>query len=178
VEDGSNVALVLNKLLQDKEKRRRFLNLSHALLPFVEDLDVDRFAGESLFVKLQESYAEDTYLLASLLSDGTIKVVALLIALYFDDRPVVAFEKPATSLHSKLISQLMQMMREASEEKQIFLTTHNPELIRHVDLDNICLVSRDADGFSQITKPANKKEVRIFLENDLGIEDLFVQNLL
>lgn len=177
-ENGSNVALVLRNLLQDEEKRRTFLNLARALLPFVEDVDVDRFAGESLLVKLQESYAEDTYLPASLLSGGTIKVVALLIALYFDDRPVVAFEEPATSLHPKLISQLMQMMREASEEKQIFLTTHNPEVIKHVGLDNIYLVSRDEEGFSQIRKPSDSEVVRHFLENELGIDDLFVDDLL
>ena len=178
VEDGSNLALVLRNLLRDDEKRRKFLNLARALLPFVEDLNVDRFAGESLLVKLQESYAEDTYLPASLLSDGTIKVVALLIALFFEDRPVIAFEEPASNLHPKLISQLMQMMREASEKKQIFITTHNPEVIRHVDLDNVYLVSRDKDGFSQIVKPNDSEVVRHFLENDLGIDDLFVQNLL
>jgi predicted ATPase len=177
-EDGKNVALVLRTLLRDDEKRRTFLNLARALLPFVEDLDVDRFAGESLLVKLQESYAEDTYLPASLLSDGTIKVVALLIALYFEDRPIIAFEEPASNLHPKLISQLMQMMREASEKKQIFITTHNPEVIRHVDLENLYLVSRDDDGFSQITKPNDSEIVRHFLKNDLGIGDLFVQNLL
>lgn len=177
-ENGSNVALVLRNLLKDEEKRRSFLNLARALLPFVEDLDVDRFAGESLLVKLQESYTEDTYLPASLLSDGTIKVVALLIALYFDDRPIVAFEEPATSLHPKLISRLMQMMREASDEKQIFLTTHNPEVIKHVGLDNIYLVSRNEDGFSQITKPNDSEVVGHFLENELGVEDLFVDDLL
>jgi predicted ATPase len=107
-----------------------------------------------------------------------MKIVALLIALYFDDRPVVAFEEPATSLHPKLIPQLMQMMEEVSEDKQIVITTHNPEVIRHVDLDDVYLVSRNADGFSQISKPADKTEVRTFLENDLGIGDLFVQNLL
>lgn len=177
-ENGSNVALVLRNLLKNDERRRKFVNLARVLLPFVEDLDVDRFAGESLLVKLQESYAENTYLPASLLSDGTIKVVALLIALYFDDRPTVAFEEPGRNLHPKLISQLMQMMGEASEEKQIFLTTHNPEVIKHVELDNIYLVSRDENGFSQITKPGDSEVVEHFLENELGIDDLFVDDLL
>jgi len=177
-ENGSNVALVLRNLFREEEKRRKFLNLAGALLPFVEDFNVDRSPGQSLLVKLQESHSGDTYLPASLLSKGTIKVVALLIALYFENKQISAFEEPATSLHPKLISRLMQMMREASEDKQIFLTTHNPEVIKHVELDNIYLVSRDEDGFSQISKPADKKEVRIFLENNLGIDDLFVQNLL
>jgi len=177
-EDGSNVALVLRNLLRDVEKRRTFLNLARTLLPFVDDLDARSLFGESIFFFLQESHAEDTYLPASALSGGTTKIIALLVALYFEDRPIVAFEEPATGLHPKLISQLMQMMEEVSEEKQIFITTHNPEVIRHVDLDDVYLVSRDADGFSQVSKPADKTEVRTFLENDLGIDDLFVDDLL
>jgi predicted ATPase len=169
---------VLRNLLREPEQRRKFLNLATAFLPFVEDVEVDRFAGESLLVNLQESHSGDRYLPASLLSDGTVKVVALIIALYFENAWVRAFEEPATSLHPKLISQLMQMMKEVSEEKQIFLTTHNPEVIKHVDLDDVYLVSRNEEGFSQISKPADKKEVRTFLKNDLGIDDLFVQNLL
>jgi predicted ATPase len=165
-------------LLKDEKKRRKFLNLATALLPFVEDLDVERLGGRSLLMKLQESHADGQYLPSSLLSKGTIQVVALLIAMYFENKWVMAFEEPATSLHPKLISQLMQMMKEVSEDKQIFITTHNPEVIRHVDLDDVYLVSRDEDGFSQISKPADKTEVRTFLENDLGIGDLFVQNLL
>ena len=177
-ESGSNVALVLRHLLKDEEKRRKFLNLAATLLPFVEDLDVERLGGQSLLMTLQESHAEGQYLPSSLLSEGTIRVVALLIALYFENKWVMAFEEPTTSLHPKLISRLVQMMKEVSEDKQIFMTTHNPEVIKHVDLDDVYLVSRDEEGFSQITKPVDKKEVRVFLENDLGIDDLFVQNLL
>jgi len=177
-EDGGNVALVLRRLLKDEEKRRKFLNLAATLLPFVEDVDVERFGGQSLLMTLQESHAEGQYLPSSLLSEGTIRVVALLIALYFENKWVMAFEEPATSLHPKLISRLMQMMKEVSEDKQVFMTTHNPEVLKHIDLDDVYLVSRDDEGFSQITKPADKKEVRVFLENDLGIDDLFVQNLL
>jgi predicted ATPase len=176
--DSENLALMLRRLLRQPEKRRRFLNLTGFLLPFISDVEVDFLTQESLLLKMQESYNEDTYLPSSLLSDGTMKVVALVVALFFDDRPVAAFEEPASGLHPKLVSRLVQMMKEASEEKQILMTTHNPEVIKHVDLDDVYLVSRDDDGFSQITKPADKKEVEIFLENDLGVGDLFVQNLL
>lgn len=178
-EDGSNLASVLRKhLTQNVEQRRTFLNLARALLPFADDVEVQTFPGNTLLLFLQESHAEDTYLPASALSDGTLKVFAILVALYFEDRSIVTFEEPASNLHPKLISRLMQMMREASEKKQIFLTTHNPEVIKHVDLDNIYLVSRDEDGFSQITKPNDSEVVGHFLENELGIDDLFVDDLL
>ena len=177
-EDGSNVALVLRNLLDDKEQRRRFTNLIQYVLPFVSDVDVEHFATRSLIATLEETHTPGTYLPASLLSEGTIKVISLLIALYFEEKPVIAFEEPASNLHPKLISRVVEMMKEQSKEKQIFVTTHSPEVIKHAGLENVYLVSRDENGFSTVTKPAEKEEVRIFLENEMGIDDLFVQGLL
>lgn len=176
-EDGSNVALVLKNLIEDKEQRRKLLNLLRDILPFVEDIGIDRFAGRSLIVKLKESHLND-YLPASLLSDGTVKIVALLIALYFENKPIIVFEEPDDNLHPHLISRLIEMMEEQSHRKQIFITTHNAEMIKHADIDDVYLVSRDKGGFSQVSKPGEKKEIQIFLKNEMGIEDLFVQHLL
>jgi hypothetical protein len=58
------------------------------------------------------------------------------------------------------------------------VTTHSVELVKHSCLEDILLISRDKDGFSVISRPADKEEVRAFLENELGIEDLYLQNLL
>lgn len=176
-EDGSNVALVLKNLIEDKEQRRKLINLLRDILPFVEDIGIDRFAGRSLIVKLKESHLSD-YLPASLLSDGTVKMVALLIALYFENKQIIAFEEPDDNLHPHLISRLVEMMEEQSQNKQIFVTTHNAEMIKHADIGDLYLVFRGENGFSQISKPGEKKEIQIFLENEMGIEDLFVQRLL
>ena len=69
-------------------------------------------------------------------------------------------------------------MKDASKNKQIIVTTHNPEVVKHTDLDDLLLVTRDKDGFSEVYRPAQKKEIKTFLKNDLGIEELYVQNLL
>ena len=79
--DGSNLAIVLNDILRDKERSRRFHNLIHDLLPFVEKASVDRFADNSLMIKLRESYAPDRDIPAPFLSDGTIEMTAALVAL-------------------------------------------------------------------------------------------------
>ena len=70
------------------------------------------------------------------------------------------------------------MMKDASQHKQIIVTTHNPELIKHADLDDILLVSRNKEGFSEISRPSEKEEIKVFLENDMGLDELYVQNLL
>jgi predicted ATPase len=72
----------------------------------------------------------------------------------------------------------MAMMREASQQKQVMVTTHSTEVVKYALLDDILLVSRDSEGFSIVSRPADKEEVRTFLENEIGIEELYVQNLL
>ena len=114
------------------------------------------------------------------MSDGTINITALIIALYFEEKPVIAIEEPERNIHPHLISKIVDMMKDVSErfEKQIMVTTHNPEMVKYAGIENILLVHRDDRGFSKISRPSEKDEVRIFLENEMGIEELYVQNLL
>jgi len=177
-EDGGNLSLVLKSIVENLDKKRKFSNLIRDLLPFVEDLSTDKFADKSLLFKLRESYFPNVYFPASFISDGTVNISALLIALYFEEKSVSIIEEPERNIHPHLISKVMDMMRDASKNKQIIITTHNPEVVKYTDLENIILVSRDKKGFSTISRPGEKKEVKIFLENELGLDELYVQNLL
>ncbi|WP_443146893.1 AAA family ATPase [Petrotoga sp. 8T1HF07.NaAc.6.1] len=87
-------------------------------------------------------------------------------------------EEPERNIHPSLISGVVLMLKEASQKKQIIVTTHNPEMVRHTDLESILLISRDKEGFSNISRPVEKKEVKTFLKNEIGIEELYVQDLL
>lgn len=176
--DGSNLALVLRNLLQNEESRKNFTLLLRDLLPFVEDLRVERFSDRSLLMSLKESFGTQLYIPASFLSDGTIQIAALVVALYFQARDLTVLEEPDRNIHPHLISRLAGMLRDVSTMKQLVVTTHNPELVKRVELENLLLVHRGKDGFSHVSRPADSKELRIFLENNLGIEDLYVQNLL
>ncbi|MGB9878322.1 MAG: AAA family ATPase, partial [bacterium] len=176
-EDGSNLALILKNLLSKKGEREQFLNLMRNLLPFINKLDVEKFADKSLLFKLREAYF-NTYLPATLISDGTIHLTALILALYFERKPLVIIEEPERNIHPHLISKVVQMMKEASEKKQVIVTTHNPEVVRHAGLENLLLIKRDEDGFSTIFRPSDKEGVKTFLEQEIGIEELYVQDLL
>ena len=176
--DGSNLTIVLNNIMRIEEDRRRFLNLFRDILPFIHDINMEKAVDKSIFFRLKEKYAEKEGLPASLISDGTVNIIALIIALYFQQKQTVIIEEPERNVHPYLISRVMDMFREASRSKQILATTHNPEMVKHADLKNILLITRDDEGFSRITKPADSDEIKIFLKNEIGIDDLFVQNLL
>ncbi|WAM33999.1 AAA family ATPase [Caldicellulosiruptor morganii] len=177
-ENGSNLAKVVKNILENEEKRRKLFNLVSDILPFVNNLFVEKLPDKSLLFKLQESYFEKKDIPASLLSDGTINVIAMIIALYFEKKKFVIFEEPERNIHPFLISKVIEMMKEISRKKQIIVTTHNPEVVKYAGIDNLLLVSRGRDGFSRIYRPLEKDQIKIFLENDLGIEELFIQNLL
>ena len=177
-QDGSNLAIILKNILRRGDSRRKLFNLLKELLPFVSDLSVQEFVDKSLLFKLRETYFGRKFLPAPLASDGTINIIALLIALYFEEKSVVVIEEPERNIHPYLISKVMDMMKEASRQKQIVCTTHNPEMVRNADLQTILLITRDKNGFSSVSKPSEKDEVKEFLQDDMGIEELYVQNLL
>jgi len=176
--DGNNLAIVIKNILDDPGKKAEFFRLTRELLPFVEEIAVEKFMDMSLFLKLKEVYSTTKYLPASMVSDGTINIFALIIALYFEKRPVTIIEEPERNIHPFLISRLVEMLKDASLHKQIIVTTHNPEMVRQVAAEDILLMSRDSQGFSRLSRPASEKEVQAFLAQEIGIEDLFIQNLL
>jgi predicted ATPase len=176
--DGSNLAIVIKNIAEDKMKSAAFRDLVRDVLPFVEEVTVEKFLDMSLLLKIREAYSADKYLPAPMISDGTLNILALIIALYFEDRPVTIIEEPERNIHPHLIERLVAMLKDAARTKQIIVTTHNPEMVKHVELIDILLVTRDQDGFSTISRPATQDDIRTFLENEIGIEELFVQNLL
>jgi len=176
-ENGENLALVLKHVLADPEKSRKFHNLLRYMLPFAVEVGTEQYLGESVLWKLREEYYKDG-LLVNLLSDGTVDVVALITALFFEEKDVIIIEEPERNIHPRLISGLLELMKDASRNKQIIVTTHSPEVVKHAGLENLLLISRDKEGFSTISRPAEKEAVKIFLQHDLGLDDLFVQDLL
>lgn len=177
-ENAGNLALVVKTILENPEKKRKFSNLLRDVLPFVEEFSVQKFMDVSLILTMRERYARSRDLPASSLSDGTISIFAMIIALYFEEKPFIIIEEPTSHIHPFLVSRLMRMMKEASEKKQVMVTTHSTEVVKHAVLDDILLISRDSEGFSVVSRPLDKEEVRTFLENEIGIEELYVQNLL
>jgi len=177
-EDAGNLALVLKNISEDPEKKRKFSNLLRDVLPFVEEFSVEKFMDISLILTLRERYAGNRCLPAASLSDGTMTIFALIIALYFEDKPFIIIEEPVSHIHPFLVARVITMMKEASKSKQVMVTTHSTDVVKHAKSEDLLLISRDTEGFSVVSRPADKQEVRTFLENEIGIEELYVQNLL
>ncbi len=177
-ENGENLAIVIKNILDDKEQIRRFSNYLTDILPFIKELDIEKSYDKSLLFKVKEKFNPNTYIPSFLLSDGTVSIASIITALFFENKSLTVFEEPEHGVHPSLIAKLMQLFYEASQKKQVIITTHNPEILKHSKIEDLLLISRDDSGFAVISKPSEKDMVKTFLSNDLGIDKLFVQNLL
>lgn len=175
-ENGENLAFILQHIKEDEENERKFLNLLRDLLPFVDNIDVESFYDKSLIILLKEKYFEEN-LPSSHISDGTVNILDLILALYFEDERFIIIEEPERNIHPYLLSKIVQMMKESSKNKQIIVTTHNPEILRYSSNEDIYFIDRDKNGFSTIFKPNEIEELKSLLE-EIGIEELYVDNML
>jgi predicted ATPase len=87
---------------------------------------------------------------ASLLSDVTVSLAALIVALYFHDEDLTIVEEIERNLHPAVLGRLVEAIYDASSLKQIIATTHHPELVKYIRLEDLLLVSREA-GFSTVS---------------------------
>ena len=176
--DGSNLAIVVKDILQDKEKSRMFHNLVGYLLPHVKGVSVEEFGFNSIMMNFRESYAPDREIPATFVSEGTIGMTAALVAFAFEGNDMTILEEPDRNVHPRLISRLTSLMKDVSRRSQILITTHNPEFVRLAGIENLLLVHKDKEGFSRVSRPADSEIVKIFLSEEIGIDDLHTDGFL
>ena len=175
--DGSNLALAMKNVMRNSNRQKTFFNLIGDVLPFVNSVDI-KLLGSSVMLTQKENYFKNKPIPSTLISDGTINVTALVCALYFQNNSLTIIEEPERNIHPALLAKIVDMMKDASNKKQLIVMTHSAEMVRYVDIANILLIKRDETGNSQIIKPGNQEDVKEFLESDIDIRELYVQNML
>ncbi len=88
---------------------------------------------------------------ASQESDGTLRVLGLLAALYQDPPPtLLAIEEPELTIHPGALAVLADVMKEAGGRAQLLLTTHSPDLISRLPVESLRAVEK-LDGVTLIS---------------------------
>lgn len=177
-ENGENLSIVLRNIFRNIDDKTAFINLVQQALPFVKDINIENYFNENLVLNLQESYYKDKFLPSAVLSDGTIIVFCLVLSMFFDNSNIKVFEEPERALHPYLISRIIALFYDASNYNQIFLTTHNPEMLKCVRLEDIFLLNRNDSGETEIKPVKSYESLDVFLQNNLGIDEIIACSLL
>lgn len=176
-ENGSNLAKIIESILANEEDKNKFINAISYILDYVDNINATKEINAYTAYNILEKYS-NRYLPSGFLSDGTVNIVALIVAMFFQHSAISVFEEPDRGIHPNLIQKLVDLMKEAAYKKQIIITTHNPQVVKYSDKSSLLLISRDKSGYSKITHPLDNQSIKTFLDNEMGLDEIYIDNLL
>ena len=126
--DGSNLALVLNNLLNRPRVKVEILERMRDFYPSFNDIVVSIIGG-TVQVFFHERGLQHP-IPATRLSDGSMRYLCLLAVLCNpDQKGIVCIEEPELGLHPDIIPEVAKLLVEASSRCQLFVTTHSDMLV-------------------------------------------------
>jgi predicted ATPase len=164
-EHGENLASFLEELYDTKWKNNKFRRgLEDALRRATGDITgykVRRVEG-FLVINLRHQYAElgegEPWFSLSQESDGTLRILGILAALYQDPpRTLIAIEEPELTIHPGAMSVLWEEIESAAERSQIIITTHSPDLLDMCQAEQLRVVEK-SDGITEVGPIAEEQK--------------------
>lgn len=166
---GDNIAQVAQYLYENHRDRfDRVLQIMSERVPGVSRVEAKPTEDGRLVLRFQDGGFKDPFI-ARYVSDGTIKMFAYLVLLYDPKpHPLLAVEEPENQLYPELLHELVEEFRDyARRGGQVFVSTHSPEFLNGVNLDEIYwLVKRE--GFTTARRASESETLRnLVAEGDL-----------
>jgi predicted ATPase len=171
-DNGQNMATVLQALRLRKQDYGELISALAHVVPGVNDVLVQQI-GEYLVTKIgqQQPGGETAWFDFAQSSDGTLRMLALLVALYQDaGLTLTAIEEPELALHPGALAVLSEIIREASLRTQVIITTQSPDLISQFNADELRVVEQTNEG-AQIG-PIDERQREIINEQLFSAGDL------
>ena len=145
-EDASNLALVLNELQGNRHVREELHRRVKDVYHYIEHIHPKTAEG-SVLTYLDEGLRGETP--ATRLSDGTMRYLCLLVILcHPSPPPLICIEEPELGFHPDVLSDLGELLIEASQRTQLIITTHSAELISALSdvPESVIVCDRLGDG--------------------------------
>ncbi|MCP4661199.1 MAG: AAA family ATPase [bacterium] len=133
--DGRNLAAVFGRIAaQAPEVRQRIEEYLSKVVPDIRSVEPRSFGPKVTleFRQAGSSAQQPRLILAANMSDGTLRALAILVALHQSingTAPLIGIEEPEVALHPAAAGVLLDSLVEASYRTQVLVTSHSPELL-------------------------------------------------
>ncbi|QDU83132.1 recombination protein F [Planctomycetes bacterium Pla163] len=162
---GDNIAQVAQYLYENHRDRfDRVLEVMSQRVPGVSRVEAKPTEDGRLVLRFQDGSFKDPFI-ARYVSDGTIKMFAYLVLLYDPNpHPLLAVEEPENQLYPELLHELVEEFRDyARRGGQAFVSTHSPDFLNGVKLDEIFWLVKEA-GFTTVCRASESELLRSLVE--------------
>lgn len=138
--DGSNAAAVLKRIAEQRPKDdyQRLCRLLGKVVEGIESVEHHSLGKMETLRFRQAIGLKDPWRFEALnMSDGTLRVLGLLLAVYQPGEiSVVGIEEPEATVHPAVAELVIEVLMDAARERQVVLTTHSPDLLDFKALDD------------------------------------------
>ena len=113
-------------------------------------------------------------------SDGSIRFIALATLLLQPAKTmpdVIILDEPELGLHPYAITQLAEMIKDASIHAQVIIATQSKDLVDHFDVDNISVVEMDKNTQSTSVIHLKENDYKLWLEQ-YTVSELWDKNII
>jgi len=150
---GENLPNVIQYLKEQyPERLEAMFERLRARIPRLERVDADAMPDGRLLLQIKDA-PFDRPVLSKFASDGTMKMLAYLTVLYDPAPPrFIGIEEPENFLHPKLLPELAEECRSASERSQLLITSHSPFLLNSMKPEEVRVLYRDEAGFTEAVR--------------------------
>ena len=179
-EDARNLAAFLLRIKSENpEHYSRIIKSIRLVAPFFGDFFLRPTVNNPDKIQLEwTEQGQDEPFTASALSDGTLRFICLATVLLQPEQFVPAailIDEPELGLHPFAITVLAGLMKSASHEHQLIISTQSVELVNEFDPEDLIVVDK-RDGASTFKRPDTEALSEWLAEYSLG--DLWKKNLL
>ena len=183
---GQGIAYALVDILHTN--RKSFDELEERLtrlVPNIQRIILPRGENQTFLLELVDRYSEH-HIPAFDISDGTLRILAFLTALYQENTPsIICFEEIENGVHPWLLHKMIELLKIVSTEGitgkpvQVLITTHSPVLLNYVEPHQVRAVELDREGKTQVhTLPTDSVRFQKALEAyDGALGELWFTNV-
>ncbi|MBE2202630.1 MAG: AAA family ATPase [Anaerolinea sp.] len=162
---GDNLPNVIQYLKEQYPDRlQQILDTLTKRIPRLEKVDTEILLDGRLLLRIKDA-PFDQPVLARYASDGTLKMLSYLTILYDPDPPqLIGIEEPENYLHPRLLQELAEECRNASAQTQLMVTTHSPFFVNGLKPEEVWVLYRDDNGFTQAQRTADIRGIVEFVK--------------
>lgn len=180
---GDNLGNVVQFMEREHKQRfQRILDRIAAKIPGIHKITTQKSPDGRLLLQFNDKGFEDPFF-AQQMSDGTLKIFAYLLMLEDPDPPpLICIEEPENGLYHKLLETLaIEFRAHATGGKgapQIFVTTHQPYLVDALTPQEVWILDKGDDGFSNIRRASDDPLVVEMVNQELPLGGLWYSEYL
>lgn len=173
---GDNLPNVMQYLKeQHPERLNRILAVLSQRVPRLENVDAQTLQDGRLLLRIKDAPFENP-ILAKYASDGTLKLLAYLMVLHDPEPPpFIGIEEPENHLHPRLLPELAEECRRATEHSQLLVTTHSPFFVDAAHAKEVWVLYRDEAGYTQSCRASDMEGIQEFIEEGGKLGNLWME---